>query len=117
MHSEVCVVLHFIFLPIMLSITCAVVGVALGAWFPIVLLYMCIVSWLCGMCLVVLCVALSYLSVMCCACTVQYCLLHMLIVACAGCIQSLSFVCFTCAELCYTYMCVVSSLYSMHCLH
>ena len=54
----------------MLSIACAVVGVALGGF----LLYMCIVSWLCGMCLVVLGVAPSYLSVMCCACAVQFCL-------------------------------------------
>ena len=83
LHCAVCVALYCILVYyVELGIVCAVVlhfilasyvkhcvrcGRCCTGWFPIVLLYMCIVSGLCGMCLVVLGVALSYLSVMCCA--------------------------------------------------
>ena len=117
------------FLPIILclSIACAVVGVCAG-WFPIVLLYMCIVSWLCVyvpgcawvlhylICL--LCAAHVRCSIVCATCSLLlalavfniYCLAVLLVLSCATrtCVLFLVYIvciaCISCAVSCSTFI-------------
>ena len=127
MHSEVCVVLHFILAyNFMLSIACAVVGVALGGF--LLCCYTCVLflgyvvcAWLCWVLhylICLLCAALVRCSIVYATCSLLlalavfniYCLAVLLVLSCATrtCVLFLVYIvciaCISCAVSCSTFI-------------